>query len=418
MEKISPGPSKRETVLHRHSTPIPMPPLHWSSAGALLASLSTAAANPLFLDADPTARVFDGHVYVYTTSELSGPERNSQWNIHRSRDLVTWEALAPAYRLADIPWRDRAADKQWGAWAPCAIEREGRYYLYGPVLNTDEARVARNSPIVLVADHPGGPFSAPLAGPVVERFHDPNIFLDDDGQAYLYTNSRRQVALLEDDMVTVREQRTYELGFEPPERLEAVFVFKRDGRYYFTYAASYNHLVYAIGEGPLGPFHHAGEIFAPTPDRRNNHHSLVEYQGRWILFYHWRHPHDTPPSPRRYVQAEYVHFEPDGSIRAVERTAEGVRWDGPLHVTIRAEVAPGGRVTFSADPRGGHRGLDVDRAYRWSFGDGATSTAAAPGYSYLRAGVYEASLALFDGAASATATTTVTIAAAPVVAPP
>ncbi len=358
----------------------------------LIVSLATvfqvAAQNPLFKDADPTARVFNDRIFVYTTSE-SG---NNHWNIHSSDDLKTWKHHGYAMHLKDIPWRTMDADKQWGCWAPDCIERDGKYYFYGPVLNTNEQIYPRNSPIVLVAKNPEGPYHAPLEGPIIQKFHDPNVFIDRDGQAYLY--SRQKVALLETDMITVKETKEIVLNFTPPEKWEATFMFERNGIYYFTFAESFNHLVYATGPGPMGPFDYKGEIM--EPQKGNNHHSFVLYNGRWILFYHLRN-NGIERVNHRMVWADYVTFTSSGEIVPLKPTKVGVHYSGSLKASIEISERKKRSIKVKSTITGGHQGEGIGKEIRWDFGDGQTGNGVEATHEYSRKGEYTISLQVIDG---------------------
>ncbi len=58
----------------------------------------------------------------------------------------------------------------------------------------------------------------------------------------------------------------------------------------------------------------------------NNHHSIVEYKGQWVIFYHrWiKSPTSTCHKRQRYTAAEYLYFNDDGTIQEVKRTDEGL----------------------------------------------------------------------------------------------
>jgi hypothetical protein len=71
-----------------------------------------------------------------------------------------------------------------------------------------------------------------------------------------------------------------------------------------------------------------GEI--KKAEHANHRHDIVEFKGRWILFYHRWLVDETSPCPQKRQHrgyAEYLHFNPDGTIQPVVRTAAGV---GPL----------------------------------------------------------------------------------------
>ena len=62
------------------------------------------------------------------------------------------------------------------------------------------------------------------------------------------------------------------------------------------------------------------------PEHGNNHHSIVEYRGQWVLFYHrWAEvPGAACRKKQRHVAAEYLYFDGDGFIQKVSRTRHGV----------------------------------------------------------------------------------------------
>jgi hypothetical protein len=59
---------------------------------------------------------------------------------------------------------------------------------------------------------------------------------------------------------------------------------------------------------------------------QQHHHSIAEYRGLWILFYHrWLDtPGHTCCTKLRHVAAEYLRFNEDGTIQKVQRTTKGV----------------------------------------------------------------------------------------------
>lgn len=61
---------------------------------------------------------------------------------------------------------------------------------------------------------------------------------------------------------------------------------KYRGKYYFSYSTGDTHfLCYAVGESPQGPFVYRGRLLEPVVGW-TTHHSIVEFGGRWWLFYH------------------------------------------------------------------------------------------------------------------------------------
>ena len=72
-------------------------------------------------------------------------------------------------------------------------------------------------------------------------------------------------------------------------------------------------LNYAIGDNPYGPFTYKGHILKPVQGW-TTHHSIVEFKGKWYLYYH-----DATlsggMSHRRCVNVQELFYEADGSIR-------------------------------------------------------------------------------------------------------
>lgn len=260
--------------------------------------------------ADPSARVFHGRLYVYPSHDLAGSKDWDMvdWHAFSTADMVHWQDHGVIFSLKDITWADKHA------WAPDCIERNGKYYFYFPA--DDQIGVA-------IADSPTGPFKDALGKPLILRNEvavrsiDPNIFVDDDGQAYLYFgNSHDKVAVvkLKADMIT-RDGPNQILDL--PHYHEGIWVHKRNGLYYFSYP-SYrgdqiaNLMEYSVARSPLGPFEYKGVIL--DNHSRNVHGSIAEFKGKWWVFYHVAGP---SPYERRVFVAP-LHYNPDGTIQPVE----------------------------------------------------------------------------------------------------
>jgi Glycosyl hydrolases family 43 len=158
-------------------------------------------------EADPSARVFHGRLYVYPSHDIAGSKGWDMidWHVFSTDDMVHWKDHGVIFSLKDIRWADKHA------WAPDCIERNGKYYFYFPA--DDQIGVA-------LSDSPTGPFKDALGKPLIGRMEagadvrsiDPNIFIDDDGQAYLYFgNSHDHVAVvkLKQDMITRDQSRCW-----------------------------------------------------------------------------------------------------------------------------------------------------------------------------------------------------------------
>ena len=110
---------------------------------------------------------------------------------------------------------------------------------------------------------------------------------------------------------------------------EGPFAFERNGKYYFTFPwvrekNGTETLAYAMADHPMGPFTFKGIIMDESPTKCwTNHHSIVEYQGQWYLFYH--HNDYSPKFDKnRSVRIDSLNFNPDGTIQKVIPTLRGV----------------------------------------------------------------------------------------------
>lgn len=268
--------------------------------------------NPILPDfyADPSARVFDGTLYVYPSHDAAGA-RNWKgmvdWHVFSTDDMVKWTDHGVAFGLADISWADSEA------WAPDCIARNGKYYFYFP---------AGGQIGVAVSNSPTGPFKDALGKPLVRRNEagirymiDPCVFIDDDGQAYLYFGGAGQLGVvkLKEDMIT-RDGAIQRLDM--PGFYEGVWIHKRRGVYYASYPTrppghQANVMVYSMAQSPLGPFAYRGAIL--DNHSLNVHGSITEFKGQSYLFYHV----EGPSHWERRVCVAPLFYNADGTIKPV-----------------------------------------------------------------------------------------------------
>ena len=75
-------------------------------------------------------------------------------------------------------------------------------------------------------------------------------------------------------------------GDEDRRFFEGPWMHKHHGKYYLSYSTGTTHyLCYAEGDLPEGPFTYKGRIMEPVLGW-TTHHSIVEIEGDWYLFYH------------------------------------------------------------------------------------------------------------------------------------
>ncbi|CAI7636325.1 unnamed protein product [Penicillium glandicola] len=138
-----------------------------------------------------------------------------------------------------------------------------------------------------------------------------------------------RVALLSDDMFSLASS-VKEVVILAPETglplladdherrfFEAAWVHRYRGLYYFSYSTGDTHfLVYATGTSPWGPFTYRGKILDPVLGW-TTHHSIVEFHGKWYLFYH-----DCELSEGvdhlRSVKVREIVYDDEGAIHLAE----------------------------------------------------------------------------------------------------
>jgi len=294
------------------------------------------AQNPLnfgsnILTADPSGHVWaDGKMYLYTSHDEECQEDfwMKDWHVFSSSDLVNWQDHGAVLSVKDLTWADNYA------WAPDCAYKNGKYYFCFPVGTGHKDRVNPEKSTkwmgigIAESDSPTGPFKDVIGAPLWREpyANDPCLFVDDDGKAYIYVprrNGEWLVREMADDMRSVKGDpiKMDMGGYEPP--MEGPWVFKRKGVYYFTMPENNRKLTYYMSHSPTGPWKYQGMIMAE--EGGNNHHSIVEFKGQWILFYHrWLKTDSACNKPQRHVCAEYLYFNEDGTIQEVKRTEAGV----------------------------------------------------------------------------------------------
>jgi len=307
-------------------------PLLAGVAGLLLAA-SAFATNPLITDqfsADPTARVFEGKVYVYPSHDIKEPpgyKGRPKWfvmedyHVFSSENLTDWKDHGVIVTRSDVEWADQSA---YAMWAPDAVFKDGKYYFYFPALaKSGGFRIG-----VAVSDKPYGPFKTqptPIEG---VKGIDPAVLIAKDGSAYLfYSMERIFVAKLKPNMLEIDGEPKVFDDLPKKGLQEGPFVFERNGLYYLTYphvANKIERLEYATSTSPMGPYKWAGVILDESASNCwTVHHSIVDYKGQWYLFYHDR---DLSPSfdKNRSIRADKLFFNIDGTIQKVNPTLRGV----------------------------------------------------------------------------------------------
>ena len=299
----------------------------------LLFISNALATNPLITDqftADPTARVFEGKIYLYPSHDIPpipGRTRTNwfcmeDYHVFSSENLTDWKDHGVIVSQTKVDWVNPAA---YAMWAPECVFKNGKYYFYFPA----QTKRGGFGIGVAISDKPYGPFK-PETKPIEDvRGIDPCVLIDKDGSAYLFWagGSKISVAKLKENMLELDSQPQVITNLPPKGLIEGPFVFERNGIYYLTYPhvqTTTERLEYSTSTNPMGPYKQAGVILDEAASGCwTVHQSIVEYQGQWYLFYH-----DKDLSPdfdkNRSVRADYLSFNEDGTIQKVIPTLRGV----------------------------------------------------------------------------------------------
>ena len=212
---------------------------------------------------------------------------------------------------------------------------------------------------VAVATDPAGPFSDALGHPLVGNDGswgdiDPTVFIDDDGQAYLYWgNPYLRYVKLNEDMISysgeVVEVPLTTAGFgvrskddRPTQYEEGPWLYKRNDLYYMLFAAGPipEHIAYSTAPSAIGPWMFRGVIMAnQTTSAFTNHPGVCEYKGNSYFFYHNAALPGGGGFNRSVCVEQFEHNE-DGTIPTIKMTKEGSPQIGHLNPydTVQAET--------------------------------------------------------------------------------
>lgn len=300
------------------------------AAALALACLPTRAANPLFpglYTADPAALVDGPRVYLYVGRDQARPEDRDyvmhEWRVYSSCDMVNWREHGVPLKPTDFAWA------KGSAWASDVIKRDGKYYFYATVKHSSIPGFAIG---VAVADSPVGPFrdargSALITNDMTTQTAiswddiDPGVFMDDDGQAYLYWgNTVLKYVKLKPNMTE----------FEGPiqtvpvhEFTEAPYLHKRGKTYYLSYATQFpESIAYMTGPSATGPWTPRAIVMDKNEGTKTIHQAFVDFNGKSYVFYH----NAKLPGGgewRRSVAVEEFRYNADGSIPLIPQTETG-----------------------------------------------------------------------------------------------
>lgn len=300
-------------------------------AGALM-STTAYAANPAITDthtADPAALVHEDTVYLYVGNDEAKDNRTfydlKKWLVYSSKDMVNWTNHGSPLKATDFKWASG------DAWASHTVEKGGKFYWYTTVRHATINGFAIG---VAVSDSPTGPFKDALGKALISNDMttdtdidwddiDPAVFVDDDGQAYIFWgNTEARWAKLKDNMIEL-DGPIHDIDI--PEFTEALYVHKHDDYYYLSYATGFpEKTAYAMSKSIEGPWEYKGILNELAGNSNTNHQSVIEFKDKSYFIYHNGGLGKDGGSFRRSVCIDYLRYNQDGTIKRIVMTSEGV----------------------------------------------------------------------------------------------
>jgi hypothetical protein len=290
-------------------------------------TINSYNGNPIIRDiftADPAALVFKDTFYLYTGHDEQVVGGNGfimkDWHIFSSTDMKNWADLGAKLSLTAFNWA------KGDAWAGQCVQKGDKFYWYVPMSHKTINGFAIG---VAVSNSPTGPFvdakgSALITNDLTTDVNitwddiDPTIFVDDDGQAYMYWgNTSCKYIKLKSNMIDTDGLIQY---VKLPNYTEAPWLHKRNGVYYLSYASGFpERIAYATSNSPIGPWTYKGIVNDLVKNSPTNHQAIIEYKGTWYYVYH----NGALPSGgefRRSVCIDTLYYNDDGTMKKIKQT--------------------------------------------------------------------------------------------------
>jgi MYXO-CTERM domain-containing protein len=362
--------------------------------GVILGPRTSLADNPIIqtnYTADPAPMVHENKLYLFTTHDEDVTVNDfftmNDWRVYSSTDVVNWTDHGSPLHYNDFSWAGG------NAWAGQVIYRNSKFYFYVPVVRTNGS----NAIGVAVSDNVIGPYEDALGRPLVTSDCgdiDPTVFIDDDGQAYLYWgNPNLCYVRLNEDMtsypgsVTRVTMDTASFGTRsdserPTSYEEGPWFYKRMGQYYLVYPGGPlpEHIAHSTSTGPTGPWTYRSVIMPAEGSSFTNHPGIVDYKGKSLFFYH----NGALPGGggyKRSVCVEEFTYGADGTIPRLRMTTAGASAVDVLNPFAQTEAETIAWETGIETERCSEGGMNVTsiddgdsiKVESVEFGTGATS---------------------------------------------
>lgn len=366
---------------------------------ALMCCLLSTAQNPIIQNvftADPAPMVFNDTLFLYTGhDEEFATEKGFKMKDYfcfTTTDMVNWTHHPPVFSTESLGWATK-----YNANAAQVIYRNDKFYYY---ISPWSALADGGDCIAVgVSKSPYGPFKDAIGKPLIQpsqtkfRGHlwediDPTVFIDDDGQAYLYWgNNALYCVKLNKDMISysgdiitfdINDKKAFGSDYE-----EAPWFFKRNKIYYLLYAAHVPEAIYyATSSSPIGPWKYSGIVMdSMAQGSIGNHSGVIQYKENWYFFYMNQ---DLPNGidKRRAVCVVPFDFNKDGSINTIPHSKMGVtkavRNLNPYIINEAETIAWEQGIETASDDKTGTYITDIDngdyiKVRSVDFGKGASS---------------------------------------------
>lgn len=274
--------------------------------------------------ADPSIVDIDGTFYCYATTDGWGQGLATSGTpvVWTSRDFLNW-----SFHGSSFP-----PDFDLKYWAPSSIvHRNGRYYSF-PTLDGKITAVVSDSPLGPFVDPDGQHVTKATLHPFPvdqKSAIDAEVFIDDDGQAFMVWSRRREAKLKPDLLET--DGSTVAIPTKRQGYSEGPYLTKRNGIYYYFYTLgggeNYQYAYMMSHTSPMGPWEapeqdiiattdHAAKIFGP------GHGCFFHPQGsqQWYFVYLEFGRGGTT----RQIYTDKMNFNADGTIQPIKLTKAGV----------------------------------------------------------------------------------------------
>jgi beta-xylosidase len=279
--------------------------------------------------ADPTALVHNDTIYMYTGHDEApvGTEAYimNEWLCFSSTNLAEWKEHAVPLKATDFSWASG------NAYASKVIAHNGKFYWYVAVAH---ASIKGSAIGVAEAAHPAGPFKDARGSALVtldmlpsdihEKANlDPTVLIDNNGHAYIFWgNGKCFYAKLKPNLTELDGpiNNTLDLpGFE-----EGAHLHTRNGWYYLSYGYQMPEKVaYAMSRSIEGPWEFKGILNELAGNCETNRPAILDFKDRSYFIYH-NGGLKNGGSHRRSVCIDYLYYNPDGTMKRVIMTSEGV----------------------------------------------------------------------------------------------